>query len=95
MPEILDVDDGRSGFVFTVPVTWTGALASISLVGGGGSATLDQTTDSPMTILRDPVTGQVRAFLRGPQAAAMGAADTPGIVTLFSRGIPDEADQGR
>ncbi len=96
MPEILDVEDGRSAFVFTVPVTWTGTLASISLVGGGGSATLDQTTDSPMTILRDPVTGQVRAFLRGPQAAAMmvnGAE--PGMETLFSRGIPDEAGQRR
>ena len=96
MPEIPDVEDGRSAFVYTVPVTWTGALASISLVGGGGWATLDRTTDSPMTIVRDPVTGQVRAFLRGPQAAAMmvdGAV--PGMETLFSRGIPDAADQRR
>ena len=96
MPEIPDVEDGRSAFVFTVPVTWTGALASISLVGGGGSLTLDQTTDSPMTIVRDPVTGQVRAFLRGPQAAAMmvnGAE--PGMETLFSRGIPEGAGQRR
>ncbi len=95
MPEILDLDDGRSGFVFTVPVTWTGALASISLVGGGGSATLDQTTDSPMTILRDPVTGQVRAFLRGPQTAAMAVDGAPGLEAIFSRGIPEEADQRR
>ncbi len=97
MPEIPDVDDGRSGFVFTVPITWTGILADISLVGGGGSATLDQTTDSPMTILRDPVTGQVRAFLRGPRAAATGtgAVAGPGLEELFSRGIPDEADQMR
>ncbi len=95
MPEILDLDDGRSGFVFAVPVTWTGTLASISLVGGGGSATQDQTTDSPMTILRDPVTGQVRAFLRGPQAAAMATGDAPGLEAIFSRGIPEEADQRR
>lgn len=95
MPEILDVEDGRSAFVFTIPVTWTGALASISLVGGGGSATLDRTTDSPMTILRDPGSGQVRAFLRGPQAAAMAVDGEPGIDMLFSRGIPDEADQRR
>lgn len=96
MPEIPDVDDGRSGFVFTVPVSWTGDLASISLVGGGGSATLDQTTDSPMTILRDPVTGQVRAFLRGPRAAAMTVdGSEPGLEMLFSRGIPAEADSGR
>ena len=90
MPEILDLDDGRTGFVFTIPVSWTGDLASISLVGGGGSATLDQTTDSPMTILRDPVTGQVRAFLRGPQAAAMAVdGGQPGLEMLFSRGIPE------
>ena len=96
MPEIPDVEDGRSAFVFTVPVTWTGALASISLVGGGGSATLDQTTDSPMTIVRDPVTGQVRAFLRGPQAAAMMVnGGEPGMETLFSRGIPEGAGQRR
>ncbi len=96
MPEIPDVDDGRSGFVFTVPVSWTGDLASISLVGGDGSATLDQTTDSPMTILRDPVTGQVRAFLRGPQAAAMAVGGgQPGLEMLFSRGIPEDEDQRR
>jgi len=96
MPEIPDLDDGRSGFVFTVPMSWTGTLASISLVGGGGSATLDQTTDSPMTILRDPATGQVRAFLRGPRAAAMVMdGGEPGMEMFFSRGIPDEVDQRR
>lgn len=96
MPDIPDVDDGRSAFVFTVPATWSGTLASISLVGGGGSAILDQATDSPMTIVRDPVSGQVRAFLRGPEAAAMAVGGgEPGMETLFSRGIPDEADQRR
>ncbi|MXX70278.1 MAG: hypothetical protein F4Y73_00155 [Gemmatimonadetes bacterium] len=96
MPEILDLDDGRSSFVLTVPVTWTGTLASISLVGDGGSAMLDRTTDSPMTILRDPVTGQVRAFLRGPEAAAMALdGGEPPMEVLFSRGIPDEVDQRR
>ena len=48
-----------------------------------------------MTILRDPVTGQVRAILRQPEVAEMRAADEPGLVALFSRGIPDEADQRR
>ena len=96
MPEIPDVEDGRSAFVFTVPVTWTGGLASISLAGGGGSATLDRATDSPMTIVRDPVSGQVRAFLRGPRAAAMALDGAqPGMERLFSRGIPDAADQRR
>ena len=96
MPDLPDVDDGRSAFVFTVPETWSGTLASISLVGGGGSAILDQATDSPMTIVRDPVSGQVRAFLRGPEATAMAVGGVePGMETLFSRGIPNEADQRR
>ena len=95
MPYIPDVDDERSGFVFSIPVTWTGTLASVSLAGRGESVTLDQSTNSPMTILRDPVTGQVRAILRQPRVAAMGLVDEPGLVTLFSRGIPEEADQRR
>ena len=95
MPEIPDVDDERSSFVFSIPVTWTGTLASISLAGRNESVALDQSTDSPMTILRDPVTGQVRAILRQPEVAEMRAADEPGLVVLFSRGIPEEADQRR
>ncbi len=95
MPHIPDVDDERSSFVFSIPVTWTGTVASISLAGRGESVTLDQSTNSPMTILRDPVTGQVRAILRQPRVAAMGLVDEPGLVTLFSRGIPEEADQRR
>ena len=95
MPYIPDVDDERSSFVFSIPVTWTGTLASVSLAGRSESVTLDQSTNSPMTILRDPVTGQVRAILRQPRVAAMGAVDEPGLVTLFSRGIPEEADQRR
>ncbi|MCY4397824.1 MAG: M66 family metalloprotease [Gemmatimonadetes bacterium] len=95
MPHIPDVDDERSSFVFSIPVTWTGALASISLAGRNESVTLDQSTNSPMTILRDPVTGQVRAILREPQAAQMRAVGEPGLLALFSRGIPEEVDQRR
>ena len=95
MPDIPDVDDERSSFVFSIPVTWTGTLTSISLAGRNVSVMLDQSTDSPMTILRDPVTGQVRAILREPQVAGMRAVGEPGLVALFSRGIPDEADQRR
>ena len=95
MPEVLDIDDERSGFVFAIPVTWAGALESITLAGSDESATLDRGTNLPMTILRDPVTGQVRAILRESPTAAMGAVGEPGLVTLFSRGIPEEADPGR
>ena len=63
--------------------------------GPGGSATLDENTDRPMAILREPDTGQVRGFVSRPldagsaQAPANGAATTtPDIEELFSRGMP-------
>ena len=55
----------ETSFVFTLPVHygWAGNLDSITLSGPEGTAVLDKTTDRPMAILQDPVTGQVRAFL--------------------------------
>ena len=98
MPYIPDVEDERSSFVFAVPVTWTDPLMSISLAGGDESVTLDRTTNSPMAIARDRVTGQGRAILRdlpgmnGAQADAVDALGIgQGLETLFSRGIPDSA----
>ena len=88
MPVTLDVDDGRSGFVFAIPVTWEGQISRIRLSGAEESFVLDGDTDLPMTILRDPVTGQIRAILRGPAAQADGAGE-PGLEVLFSRGIPE------
>ena len=95
MPETWDVDDERSGFVFAIPVTWPEALGRVSLTGGNDSAILDGSTDSPMTILRDPVTGEVRAILRRPVAQAMEAVGELGLKVLFSPGIPDEVLQRR
>ena len=89
MPETLDVDDGRTGFVFAIPVTWEGAISRIRLSGGEESFVLDGNTDLPMTILRDPFTGQVRAILRRPVTSAMGAVGEPDLEVLFSRGIPE------
>ena len=86
MPEIAD-GDGRSAFVFTLPVQadWAGSLASITLSGPGGSFTLDGDTDSPMTIARDGMSGRIRAFWSGWRTAS---ADRPELVLLRSRGIP-------
>ena len=98
MPYIPDVEDERSSFVFAVPVTWTDPLASISLAGGDESVALDGTSNQPMTILRDPVTGQIRAMLREPETAAMGAfpaAEAQRFEVLFSRGLPEGIDQRR
>ena len=88
MPESPDAEGESAGFVFAVPVTWEGALESITLAGGDGSVLLDEDSDQPMTILRDPVTGQVRAILRRSVEQAMSAVGEPGLEVLFSRGIP-------
>ena len=88
MPVTLDVDDERTGFVFAVPITWEGELESITLAGSDGSAILDEDTNQPITILRDPVTGQVRAILRRSVESAMAEFGEPGMEVLFSRGVP-------
>ncbi|MXX56090.1 MAG: hypothetical protein F4106_09085 [Gemmatimonadetes bacterium] len=94
MPETAD-GDGSSSFAFVLPLRagWDGNLASITLSGSGESTTLNRDTDLPMTILRNPRTGQIRGILRNPPEAMHatadgGAAPTAGIEVLFSRGIP-------
>ena len=101
MPEVAD-GDGSSSFAFVIPVRsgWEGNLASITLSGPGGSATLDSDTDLSMAILLDPSTGQVRGILRDlPQADRAAAlapqADLDSLDVLFSRGIPDASAWGR
>ncbi len=91
-----DAQAQETSFVFALPVQpgWEDELASITLSGPEGSVTLDDTTDRPMAILRDPQTGQVRAFLRDIPPSTQTAADAiggvpgQGLETLFSRGIP-------
>ena len=98
MPRVTD-GDGRSAFAFVLPVRpgWEADLASITLLGPGGSVTLDADTDLPMTILRNLRNGQVLGMTRGlPTAAqaageAAGSAAGPALDILFSRGIPDAA----
>ncbi len=100
MPTVAD-GDGRSSFVFALPVQseWADELASITLLGPGGSTTLDEKTDRPVTILRNPRTGQIRGILRGPAAAPPNVDATvlalsldPGLERLTSRGIPGPDD---
>ena len=101
MPELPN-GDGSSSFVFALPVEpgWAGSLASITLSGPGGSVMLDSNTDTPMSILIDPSTRQVRGILRDlPQADAAAAlapqAGPDSLDVLFSRGIPGAAAWGR
>ena len=100
MAELADAD-GRSSFVFALPVGtgWTGILESITLSGPGGATTSDQTTDLPVAILRESDSGQVRGILRGEDAmdAMRAAAEAfgptgPRLQVLFSRGVPNAVD---
>ena len=103
MPVVAD-GDGGSSFAFGIPAHygWEHRLATITLSGPGGSATLDADSDQAVVILRDPHSGQVRAILhdvpeldmaQGDVGAALGAG--PGLEVLFSRGIPDAAEWRR
>ena len=103
MPETAD-GDGRSSFAFVLPVlaAWADQLASITLSGPGGSVTVDQETDRPVTMLRNPRTGQVRAVLRGAEAAPPNVDATvsamsldPGLERLTSHGLPEPEDWNR
>ena len=93
MPEIADAGEGAGGFTFVLPAGpgWE-ALASVTLSGPGGTATLDADTDRPLSIWRDG-DGQVRAILRrAPALAPDGTPSAPpglsGLSLTFSRGIP-------
>ena len=103
MPKVAD-GDGRSSVAFALPSPpeWANSLASITLSGPGGSVTLDQNTNRPVTILRNPRSGQIRAILRGAAAVPPDVNATvsalsldPGLERLTSRGIPDPEDWTR
>ncbi len=96
MQRIADAGEGDGGFTFMVPAApgWE-ALASVTLSGPRGTATLDASTDRPMSIWRNR-DGQVRAIIRGPpegRGAGPGGR-TNGLEVLVSRGIPS-LDQWR
>ncbi len=98
MPRTAD-GDGGSGFAFVLPAEpgWAGELAGITLDGPAGTFALNDDSDRPTAILRDPRTGRVRGILREvppPARAAMDAAERSGgaaLEMLFSRGLPDAA----
>ena len=100
MPTVED-GDGGAGFAYALPVPADriGDLATITLSGPEGSFTLDETTDGPLAIVRDPRTGEVRAILRGEDATAAarpGASAVTGesgLRVLFTRGLPRSDDR--
>ncbi len=99
MAELADVAEGGA-FAFTVPAgAWADRLAVVTLSGPGGTAILDRRTSSPMAILRNPRTGQIRAFVTEfpgavsgqEEAAATAMAQSQGLEAFFSRGIPGQS----
>ena len=104
MPRAAD-GDGGSGFAFVLPAEpgWAGELAGITLAGPGGTFALNDDSDVPTAILRDPRTGRVRGILREaslparaamdavPRSAGTQSAAGPEFEVLFSRGMPDAA----
>ncbi len=95
MEEVMD-GDGRSGFTFAIPAQdeWALELASLVLTGPDGSVEMREGSEPLMAIMRDPVTGQVRAILRDLPVDAMapGALDAlapePGLEIMVSGGLP-------
>ena len=83
MPEVAD-GAGGSSFAFTLPIEpgWAEELDGLTLFGPGGAATMDEDTNRPVTILRNPRTGQVRGILRGGQGAAPPFDDTAPVLAL-------------
>ena len=99
MPRAAD-GDGGSGFAFVLPAEpgWADELAGITLAGPGRTFALNDDSDVPTAILRDPRTGRVHGILRElppPARAAMDAAERsaagPEFEVLFSRGLPGAA----
>ena len=92
--------DGRSSFTFALPVQaeWASDLTSLRLSGSAGSVEIREGSEPPMAILRDPVTGQVRAILRDlpPGGLALTAAEAlapePGLEIMLSTGLPNASD---
>ena len=96
--------DGGSSFAFALPARpeWASDLASITLVGPGGSATLDGNSDRTAALVRNTVTGRVRGIFRDWSTTAAQAGSglaamlrEPNLEIQVSRGIPAAASWRR
>ena len=97
MQEVADPEtEGDAGFTFAIPVQagWAEAMATITLTGPEGSATLarDDPASAAAALVLDEATGRIQAILHASPEQTVAADQrmftSPGTVTLFSRGIP-------
>jgi len=92
---LTEVSQGGGHFSFAVPMDPDdlGALHAVTLTGPEGAATIDRTTaSSPMALVRDGATGQIRGIIRD---GAVPAALAAGSVVTVSDGIPTGGAEGR
>ena len=96
MPEVADAEGEYTSFAFALPTEpgWED-LASITLSGPSGSATLDSETHRPSAMVRDPETGQVQMLMldldpdtRTAEDARAALSVSPHHTLMFSRGVP-------
>lgn len=82
------VDHGGAQFLFNVPYDpeRDGALGSVVLSGPDGGFTLDASSTPPMAIIRDRVTGQVRAIRRDWEGGGAGPGGDREVIV--SEGLP-------
>lgn len=98
MPEVADAQHS-SAFAFVVPVErrWADRVTRIVVSGPGGSFSLDADEPGPpLTLVRNPRSGQLRAFLRDQSPSLLEAMEEAArssrlgleMETIVSRGIP-------
>ena len=99
MSVVADANDDES-FVFTIPIQrdWSDRLTRIALSGPGGYTELTRDSGASAALLLDQSTGEVRGILRDrfdpgdSGRTAFRALPEPGMVLIFSRGVPDPSD---
>ena len=84
---------GNRYFLFAIPVdeAWSGTLERITLTGPEGTATLGPGDGRALSVVTDPRTGRIRAFLRdwdGTMPVALGP-DRDRLRVATYRGIAD------
>ena len=84
------VEFGGAHFHFNLPYdpVRDGALERVVLTGPGGEDTLSPMSAPPMAIVRNSVSGQIRAFLRDWDGTIPAAVDGAFFEVMFSDGIP-------
>ena len=83
------VEFGGAHFHFNLPYdpVRDGTLEKVVLSGPGGETTLTASSTPPMAIVRNPASGQIRAFLRDWDGTVPPGAGR-NMDILFSHGLP-------